>query len=107
MKVVILGGDPRLDAVMNELIEDSGCYLFYVLCGGQSAEGLENSAGYQWAIRNGAPVQYLIEADIEKLIDKIVQTADFLVAFNDGSQIIKRIIMKFKIAGKHGKVINV
>lgn len=107
MTVVIIGGDDSLDAVMNELIEDSQCYLFNVLCGGQSSDGAQTSASYKWAVRNGAPVQFLIEPDIEKLIDKIVQAADFLVAYNDGSQIVKRIIMKFKTAGKHGKVINI
>ena len=108
MKVVILwnGNEQLLAQTMEELIIESQCYLFSIICGGQSSDGATISASYKWAVRNGAPVQFLIEPDIEKLIDKIVQAADFLVAYNDGNQIVKRVIMKFKSVGKHGKVIN-
>ena len=92
---------------MEQLITESQCYLFTIICGGQSSDGAKVSASYKWAVKNGAPIEYLIESDIEKLIEKIVKTADFLVAYNDGTnQIVKRLIMKFKNEGKHGRIIN-
>jgi hypothetical protein len=108
MKVVILGPwdiEP-LSASMNKLIDDSQCFLFTVICGGQDSNAAKSSIGYKWAAKNGAPVEFIIEADLEKLLNKIVQTADYIVAFNDGSQIIKRLIMKFKMEGKHGTVLS-
>lgn len=109
MKVIILWNDNEklLSETMEQLITESQCYLFTIVCGGQSSDGARTSASYKWAIKNGAPIEYLIESDIEKLIEKIVKTADFLVAYNDGTnQIVKRLIMKFKNEGKHGRIIN-
>ena len=108
MRVAILwsGNEKLLAQTMEELITQSQCYLFSVICGGQSSERATLSASYKWATANGAPVEFLIEENLEKLIDKLVAAADFLVAYNDGNQITKRIIMKFKSAGKHGKVVS-
>jgi hypothetical protein len=62
--------------------------------------------GYQWATANGAPVEFIVEADLEKLLSKIAQTADYIVAYNDGkNQIVKRLIMDFKMKGKHGTLV--
>lgn len=47
----------------------------------------------------------MIEADVEKLLNKIAQTADYIVCCNNGNQLVKRLIMKFKSQGKHGTVI--
>lgn len=108
MKIVILwnNNEKLLSETMEQLITESQCYLFTVICG-QSNDGVKVSASYKWAVKNGAPIEYLIESDTEKLIEKIVKTADFLVAYNDGTnQIVKRLIMKFKNEGKHGRIIN-
>lgn len=97
---LIWSGDEKLlAATMEELITESQCYLFTVVC------GCCDSAGYRWAAANGAPVEFIVEDNIEILMDKIVKRADFLVCYNDGSQYVKRLIMKFKSAGKHGKVV--
>lgn len=109
MRIVILGpwNFERLSATMEKLITDSQCYLFTVICGGTDTNNAKNSIGYQWAIQNGAPVEFLFEADGEKLLNKIAQTADYLVCYNDGNnQFIKRLIMKFKSQGKHGTVVQ-
>ena len=109
MKIVILwnNNEKLLSETMEQLITESQCYLFTVICGGQSNDGVKVSASYTWAVKNGAPIESLIESDIEKLIEKIVKIADFLVAYNDGTnQIVKRLIMKFKNEGKHGRIIN-
>jgi hypothetical protein len=90
---------------MNKLIEDSQCFLFTVVCGGQDQMSAKQGIGYQWAVANGAPVEFIVEADLEKLLNKIAQTADYIVAYNDGSQIIKRLIMDFKMKGKHGTLV--
>lgn len=103
MKIVILwdcGNDRLLAETMENLIVSSQCFLFTVVCNDK------NTAAYKWATANGAPVEFLKEDNLEKLLDKIVATADYLVAYNDGNQIIKRLIMKFKSVGKHGTIIN-
>jgi hypothetical protein len=78
-----------------------------VVCGGQDQDSVKQSISYQWAIQNGAPVEFLFEANVEKLLRKIVQTADYIVAYNDGNnQILKRLIMQFRMEGKHGTIIQ-
>ena len=108
MKVLILwsGNEQLLAETMEQLITESQCFLFTVLCGGQKDDNVKNTAAYKWAIKNGAPVEFLIEPDLERLIARVAASADFLVAYNDGNQIVKRLIMKFKSLGKHGRVIN-
>lgn len=104
--VIIWSGDEGLLArTMEKLIVDSQCFLFTVVCGGTDEGNLRSSAGYRWATRNGAPVEFMVEADVEKLLNKIVQTADYIVCYNNGEQLVKRLIMKFKSQGKHGTVI--
>ena len=104
--VIIWSGDEELLArTMEKLIVDSQCFLFTVICGGTDESNLKSSSGYRWAIRNGAPVEFMIEADVEKLLNKIAETADYIVCYNNGNQLVKRLIMKFKSQGKHGTVI--
>lgn len=107
-KIVIVwtGNEGLLAKTMEKLIADSQCFLFTVICGGTDESSLKFSSGYRWAIRNGAPVEFMIEADVEKLLNKIAQTADYIVCYNDGNQLVKRLIMKFKSQGKHGTVIT-
>lgn len=108
MKIVIIwNAEARLLAeTMENLITTSQYYLFTVICGGTSWENIQSTAGFKWASANGAPIEYLIEEDIDKLLNKMVKTADYLVAFNDNSQITKKIIMKFSTSEKHGTVIK-
>ena len=106
-KIVIIwsGDEELLSKTIEQIIVDSQCFLFTVICGGTDESKLKSSSGYRWAIRNGAPVEFMIEADVEKLLNKIAQTADYIVCYNNGNQLVKRLIMKFKSQGKHGTVI--
>lgn len=106
MKISILGSWDynQLSATMEELITNSQCFLFTVVCGGTDETNILNTIGYKWATANGAPVEFLIQKDIDKLIDMLVKKIDFVVAANDGNQIIKRIIMNMNMVGKHGRV---
>lgn len=106
MKIAILGpwDFNRLSATMEKLITESNCFLFTVVCGGTSEKGLENSIGRKWAIQNGAPLEFLVEENPDRLINKLVNKIDFVVALDDGSSMIKRIIMKMSMEGKHGRV---
>jgi len=108
MKIIIIWQNDfqLLTNTMEKLINDNQCFLFTVLCGGTDDKNIYSSLGYQWAKINGAPIELLIEPNLEKLLDKIVSSADYLVCYNNGNQIVKRLIMKFKIAGKHGTVIT-
>lgn len=113
MKVCILCSrgfeDYRLiSATMEKLIQDSQCYLFTVVCGSTENKMPIGSLSEIWAKNNGAPINYIIEPSIDKLIDKIADSADFIVAFYNGEDVIvRRVIMKMKGLGKHGKVVNI
>lgn len=106
MKIAILGpwSYDRLSATMEKLITESQCYLFTVVCGGTNREDIHKSVGYKWAIANGAPVEFLVNKDINKLINSLTKAIDFVVSADDGNPVIKRIIMKMNILGKHGRV---
>lgn len=106
MKIAILGpwNYNQLSAVMEELIIESQCFLFTVICGGTSEDGLRDTVGYKWATANGAPVEFLIQEDVNKLINRLTKEIDFVVAANDGNPVIKKIIMKMSMLGKHGRV---
>jgi hypothetical protein len=108
MKVVIIGFNDyeKLDNAMQSLIAEKQCYLFTVLCGGTSPKAPQ-TMGTAWAEKNGAPLEYIFDEDVEKLLEKISKSADYIVAFVDGSNnMVNRLIMKMKNLGKHGTVIK-
>lgn len=93
-----------LDEILNELIEESQCFLFTVICGSTVNQKIESLGGL-WAKNNGAAINYIIEEDINKLINKVVREVDFIIAFYDGEDnFIRRVIMKMKKCGKHGRI---
>lgn len=108
MKIAILGqwNFKQLSATMEKLIIESQCYLFTVVCGGTDEMYLRNSIGYKWATANGAPVEFLVEENIDKLIDKLTKEIDFVVAAfaDDDNPVVKRVIMKMNMLGKHGRI---
>lgn len=107
MKVVIAGfpSYDLLDQVMEKLIEDSQFYLFYVVCGGTDSRTYSPGLSERWAREHGAPIQYIWAEEQNVLTERIVYTADYLVAFRDGSKFVRDLIMCFRAAGKHGTVI--
>ena len=56
----------ELDAVMQKLVQDSGHYLCYTLCGGTSGDSRTESVAEIWARRNGCPIKYVVDNDFEK-----------------------------------------
>lgn len=106
MRIAILGpwNFDQLSAAMEKLITESQCYLFTVVCGGTDRDNAINSIGYKWAKANGAPVEFITNKNIDKLINKLVDEIDFVVALNDGNGITKKIIMKMSMLGKHGRI---
>ena len=109
MKVLILGftSIPQLNKVINELIEESQCFLFSIVCGGVGSKG-PKSVAEEWAELNGAPLYYIVKDTPEKLMYSLVQECDFLVCALTATspQWHKNIVMKFKSEGKHGKVVQ-
>lgn len=120
MKVVIIGFNDynKLNNTMEKLIQESQCYLFSILCGGTediAPAPFTNSTklypnrplGEIWAHNNGAPVEYIYNPNVERLLDEIAQTADYIVADlgNGPPQFVKRLVMKMKSLGKHGTVV--
>lgn len=97
-----------LDKKLNELIETSQCYLFYILCG--FTEGRNDSPktlGEIWAERNGAPTLCITEKTTEKLLHTLFLTADYVIFLLDDNPTIKQALMKYKMLGKHGSVIKI
>lgn len=86
----------KLKEEMENLVVTSGCYLFYVLCGGP------NSIAAKWADEVGLPKRYI--KDLGNPINEICWKADFLVACKDGSIAMNRLVFKFMQTGKHGRV---
>jgi len=89
----------ELDDIMRDAINKYDMWLFRIICNSKE------SLGYKWAAAHGAPVEFLIENDMERLLDKMAASADLLICSFDGkNQLVRRLIMKFKSLGKHGVV---
>lgn len=100
MKVLILGFSSvaEVDAAMKKLITESGCYLFYVVCGNGK------NITRDWAELRGAPIYFSQAKNPQMLVNE----SDYLVMKLDAStpQWMKNLMMAFKSAGKHGTVIR-
>ena len=112
MKVAIIAATGALnyrllDNKLNELIESSGCYLFYILCGYiEGRKSNEETLGELWARNNGAPTLYIHEKTTDKLIDRLIFSADYAIFILDGNPLINNAFMRYKMSGKHGSVIH-
>lgn len=113
MKIAVLGGElteenyQKLDKTLNQLIEEKGIYLFYMICGGRLRNDFPSpTLGSVWADRNGAPVIRLFDLAPAHLINKVLKEADYIIFFlSPENQLIKNAMMKYKMMGKHGSVI--
>ena len=95
-----------LDKKLNELIETSQCFLFYVLCGYvEGKKSKEKTLGELWAEKNGAPTLYIHAKTANELIDKLVFKADYAIFILDGNPLINNTFMRYKMTGKPGSVI--
>lgn len=113
MKVAILSGGSAplyyrlLDNKLNELIESSQCFLFYILCGYvKDGKSKEPTLGELWAKNNGAPILYISEKSTEKLLTRLFLEADYIIFILDGNPLINNAFMRYKMMGKHGSVIR-
>ena len=117
-KVAVIGGGPLpryytlVDKKINQIIETSNCFLFYILCGfvdGSKSE--EKSLGELWADKNGAPIYYIHAETKEKLIEKMLKECTYAIFIleegNKNSVEVKNIFMKYKMLNKHGSVIKI
>lgn len=97
-----------LENKLNSLVETSQCFLFYILCGYvEGRKSAEPTFGEMWAKKYGAPVLYISEKTTEKLINKLLIEADYIIFLLDGNPLINKAFMKYKMMGKHGSVIKV
>ena len=114
MKVAVLSAKTSdkyfnlLDKKLNELIETSQCYLFYILCGNlEDGKPIPRTLGEIWALKNGAPILYISEKTTEALLRKTFLVADYVIFLIDGNPIINKALMQYKMMGKHGSIIKV
>lgn len=94
MTVAIVGFSrvEDIDAEMQKLIAESGCYLFNVMI--MDAE----SAAAEWARQNGAPVVFV------KSVDDVLKSDFLLINIGDGGCIpVNNLFMRYKRTGKHGR----
>lgn len=89
-----------LDTAMEEYMEASQCFLFNAAV--LSKDPFNESLGSLWASRRGCPIR--IFERMEKLL-YAVDYCIFILEKNDEET--KRAFMKYKMMGKHGKVIKV
>ena len=110
MYVAIVGGSitpenyKKLDDAINKVIEEKQIYLFYILCG--TCAGPAQTIGRLWAERNGAPIQWIVASTPAALQNQLLKKADYIFFLLDGNQVTKNLIMKYKMMGKHGTVIQ-
>ena len=107
MKLLIVGFNDYnvLDKELSKLIVGRQLFLFTVICGGTDKEKKGTSLGEQWAAANGAPIEYLFCENPEMLLDRMAQTADYILAdLSNGNQFVRRIVMKMRSMGKHGTI---
>lgn len=113
MKVAIIGAAGALEYrllsnKLNELIETSQCFLFYILCGYvKDKKSNQETLGEKWAKENGAPVLYIAEKSREKLLTRLFLEADYVIFILNGDPLINNAMMQYKMMGKHGSVIRV
>lgn len=96
-----------VDKKLNQLIEESQCYVFTLLSGyvkGHKSE--EPTISERWAKQYGLPVFYISGKTIDELIDRLIYKADYAIFVLDGSPLIKNAFMRYKKSGKHGTVIK-
>lgn len=97
-----------LDKKLNELIETSQCFLFYILCGYvEGRKSKEKTLGERWAKNNGAPILYISEKSTERLLSRVLYQADYIIFILNGNPLINNALMQYKMMGKHGSVIRV
>jgi len=114
MKVAIIGGDgtnpihfKALDKEFDELIMNSGRYLFTVIGGFCGVMKPPFPLSYVWAQERGLPYSVKQYQNIGEIIQGICIEADYVIFLNDGSELIDRFIKAYKNTGKHGSVINI
>lgn len=111
MNVAIIGGGPQhltlVDNELNELIEESGNYLFTIIGGYMGEISGDPSLSQLWAEFRGLPYQPKKYKDLGDMMHGVAAAADYIIFMNDGSQIMKRFIMAYHQTGKHGSVINI
>ena len=115
MKVGIVGGDAcnpahlnKIDQLLEQLIEDSGVYLFTIFSAGiKGCSHTKPSLAQQYSALRGTPLSRKEYTSLDKLIKGICNEVDYLIILNDKSQVIKRIYMSYKQTGKHGSMINI
>lgn len=113
MKVVIVGftNYDKLNNTLMKLIEEKQFFLFTILCGGtgityDETDSRIKSLGEVWAEKNGLPMEFIYSQNPERLLDKIAETADYVIAdVSNENQFAKRLIMKMRSLGKHGTVV--
>ena len=97
-----------LNKKINDLIETSQCYLFYILCGNlEDGKPIPRTLGEIWALKNGAPILYISEKTTDKLTRRLFSEADYIFFLLDGNPFINKLFMKYKMTGKHGSAIEV
>ena len=102
--VAIIGGDYQSIDLLSQYIYDIICPLKIDFINILYSD--ENSLGYIWAQENGMPVKRVWAHSPSKLRRRLLYfEADYIFFLLHDEQWIKKIIMEYKMTGKHGTVI--
>ena len=107
IKIAVIGGDYQsidlLSGKIYEFLDKYDLYIVTILAADDSVPSL----GAIWARENGMPVKYIKASTPEKLINRLFFfEADYIFFVLHDEQWIKNLIMRYKMTGKHGTVIQ-
>lgn len=94
--------EDELNAAMEALITANQWFLFDVIVNSS------DSAGYKWAIQNGAPIKvFKMVNNTNQMIKDLVRITDYVIidSLTAATPAAQLLLKRMQIAGKHGKVV--
>ena len=109
LKIAIVGGDeqslPILSKELYQFMQAHDLYIFDVLLG-NTGKPSSASLGRLWAEEVGMPTKTIYASTPEKLMNRLLYEADYIFFVYHNEQWLKNLIMRYRMTGKHGTVIQ-
>ena len=109
LNIAIVGGDeqslPILSTNLQNFMTAHDLYIFNVLLG-STGKTSSASLGKLWAEEVGMPTKTIYASTPAKLINRLLYEADYIFFVYHNEQWLKNLIMRYRMTGKHGSVIQ-
>ncbi len=109
LKIAIVGGDiqslPILSTKMTDFMQAHDLVIFDVLLG-STGKPSAASLGEIWAAEVGMPTKKIYASTPQKLENRLFYEADYIFFVYHDEQWLKNLIMRYRMTGKHGTVIQ-